>query len=348
MRKLVTLQRVLDVQPIPGADAIEVATILGWKIVVKKGEFHINDKVVYFEVDSMIPVNNHMFEFLAERGTTRMEIAENEYITGHRLRTIKLRGQISQGLAMPVVTFEPKTIEYLNTLSEGDEVKQLNDINDIEVVKYNRIMTDPNMIGLYDSRIAPTTGAVRIQSLVNDYDTIKTFTNLEASIKIDGESTTVYSPDGIDVKVYSHGAELGPESLRRLELQELGFIDEAKDNPGKAYQMEYVGPGIRGNTLKLPNRKFFIFSIVGKHHKFYSRDEWSEFALANATPLVQNFEFPDTIDELIELVATYRGHITKNILDEGIVVHVFDENLMSIQPTNNIKVLSNKWLLKYD
>ena len=71
-------------------------------------------------------------------------------------------------------------------------------------------------------------------------------------------------------------------------------------------------------------------------------------ALANATPLVQNFEFPDTIDELIELVATYRGHITKNILDEGIVVHVFDENLMSIQPTNNIKVLSNKWLLKYD
>lgn len=55
MRKLATIQRVLSLNPIPDADAIEVAQVLGWKVVVKKGEFNVNDLVVYCEIDSLMP-----------------------------------------------------------------------------------------------------------------------------------------------------------------------------------------------------------------------------------------------------------------------------------------------------
>ena len=58
MRKLASIQKIIDIQPIEGADAIEVATVNGWKVVVKKNEFNIDDLVVYVEVDSWIPNQN--------------------------------------------------------------------------------------------------------------------------------------------------------------------------------------------------------------------------------------------------------------------------------------------------
>ena len=93
-RKLVTVQKILDLQPIPGADAIEVAQVLGWKCVVKKGEFKVGDICAYFEIDSLLPVEPWT-DFL-RKGDHRP----------FRLRTIKLRGVQSQGLALPMSHFE--------------------------------------------------------------------------------------------------------------------------------------------------------------------------------------------------------------------------------------------------
>ena len=53
-RKLAHIEYITDIQPIPKADLIAVATVLGWKVVVKKGEFKVGDKVVYVEVDSIM------------------------------------------------------------------------------------------------------------------------------------------------------------------------------------------------------------------------------------------------------------------------------------------------------
>ena len=56
-RKLATIREISEIQPIPEADAIEVATVGGWKCVIKKGAFKVGDKAVYIEIDSMIPTN---------------------------------------------------------------------------------------------------------------------------------------------------------------------------------------------------------------------------------------------------------------------------------------------------
>lgn len=92
-RKLVSIQTIDDVQPIENADSIEVALVGGWNIVIRKGEFKKGDKAFYFEIDSMLPLEDKRFSFLESRGKK----IQNG-ILYHRLKTAKLRGQISQGL----------------------------------------------------------------------------------------------------------------------------------------------------------------------------------------------------------------------------------------------------------
>lgn len=110
MRKLVTIQTIDDITPIEGADNIELAHIKGWKVVVRKNEFYVGQMVFYFEIDSMIPLDRGYFAFLESRGAKTLD--GKKY---HRLKTIKLRGQISQGLILPTV------IEMINPISKLDE-----------------------------------------------------------------------------------------------------------------------------------------------------------------------------------------------------------------------------------
>lgn len=85
--KMAHIEEIVDVSPIEGADLIEVVAVLGWKCVAKKGDFKVGDKCVYVEIDSICPPTE-MFKFLKDRK--------------YRIRTIKLRKQISQGLALPI------------------------------------------------------------------------------------------------------------------------------------------------------------------------------------------------------------------------------------------------------
>ena len=96
-RKLVTVRTIDALDPIEGKDLIEVATIEGWKVVVKKGEFKVGDPCVYFEIDSFLPDGNPAWQFLVDKSSRTFEGQK-----GHKLRTIKMGGVTSQGLALPL------------------------------------------------------------------------------------------------------------------------------------------------------------------------------------------------------------------------------------------------------
>ena len=81
MRNLASIQKISKLEPIPNADTIEKATVLGWELVVKKGEFKEGDLCVYCEIDSVLPERPE-FEFLRTKK--------------FRIKTIKFKGQISQ------------------------------------------------------------------------------------------------------------------------------------------------------------------------------------------------------------------------------------------------------------
>jgi RNA ligase (TIGR02306 family) len=99
-RSLVTARTIDGLFPIEGADAIEVAQVDGWKVVVKKGEFNVNDPCLYFEIDSFLPEGNPAWQFLVDK---QPKVFNG--VRGHKLRTIKLRGQISQGFVVPYKAF---------------------------------------------------------------------------------------------------------------------------------------------------------------------------------------------------------------------------------------------------
>lgn len=119
MRKLASIQKIAHVRPIEGADKIEVVGVLGWECVSKKGEFREGDPCLYFEIDSLLP-QEERYEFL-RASSYRKDLGR------FRLRTVRLRRQLSQGLAFPVSLFPEAA-----GLPEGSDLTDLLNVEKYE------------------------------------------------------------------------------------------------------------------------------------------------------------------------------------------------------------------------
>lgn len=257
MRKLVTVREVTGIVPIDGADAIELAIIDGWQCVVKKGEFKVGEQAVYFEIDSFLPIEDKRFGFIMPRGTVRFEGG-----LGHKLRSIKLRGQLSQGLLLPLKDFPeigPAPFIAGHDWSEVLNVKKWEAPIPAQLAGQVR--------GSFPSFI-PKTDEERIQ---NFRDPLKTFADLtfEVSLKLNGSSMTVY-----------YFAEEEPAygvCSRNLNLK---ITDENQDNTlisvakrydlerklketgrNLALQGELIGDGIQKNFEQISGQDFYVFRI---------------------------------------------------------------------------------------
>ena len=160
MRKLASIQRVYEIEPIEGADRIELAHVLGWKCVVNKGQFKPMDTGVYFEIDSFLPIRPE-FEFLRASSYKKTDVMGE----GFRLRTMKFRGQISQGLLLPVSAFP--AIDSSSPV--GTDVTDLLGVRKWEVEE--RITTGGTIIGTLPHDV-PHTDETRVQAepgLIQDF-----------------------------------------------------------------------------------------------------------------------------------------------------------------------------------
>jgi len=124
MRQLASIQRIKSINPIDNADQIEVATVLGWHAVVEKSKHKAGDLIIFFEIDSFLPIKEE-FEFLRSRCYKKMDHGD-----GFRLKTIRLRKQVSQGLVMPL-SIIPDCLAY-------DEVEGYDLTEALGVIKYER------------------------------------------------------------------------------------------------------------------------------------------------------------------------------------------------------------------
>lgn len=136
MRKLASIQRIWKVEPIEGADHIELAHVLGWQCVVNKGQFQPMDTAVYFEIDSFLPIRDE-FEFLRTSSYKKTDIMGE----GFRLRTLRFRGQISQGLLLPTSLFP----EIPKDANVGTDVTELLGVRKWEIEE--RATTGGTVIG---------------------------------------------------------------------------------------------------------------------------------------------------------------------------------------------------------
>ena len=343
LRKLASIRVISDIQPIEGADAIELAIVDGWKVVVAKNVGHqIGNKVVYCEIDSFLPIEPE-FEFL--RKTSFKKMGEVE---GFRLKTIKLRGQLSQGLLIPlddaIQVMKRRNDEvYTEMLEVGKDVSQL-----LGIQKYEPPIPAElagKVKGLFPSFLRKT-DEERVQNLKTEYEewknSDKTFYVTE---KLDGSSATFYIKDDV-FGVCSRNLELLETEgntfwkvARKLDL-------EAKmRNFGGDFSLqgELIGEGIQGNPYKIVGHSVRFFNVFdvedGEYlslHQFKFITE--KLGLETVPILDESFKLPDTIDELLAY-AENKSVLNPNFDREGVVIRSTDR-------TVSFKSISNKFLLK--
>ena len=328
IRKLATIRTISNIYPIPGADAIDVATVDGWKVVVRKGEFSIGEQVIYIEIDSWVPTK--IAPFLSKGKAPKVF---ND-VKGEKLRTIRLRGQVSQGLILPYrILTEP-----LN----DDLTAQLG------IQKWEAPIPAQlagRIIGGFPAAI-PKTDEERIQNLTNEFKGWQEQgLSFEVTEKLNGSSMTVFLHDGV-FGVCSRNFNLAQDETNTFwrvaiaqglqgKLERIGY--------NLALQGELIGNGVQGNSYNL-EQQFIVFTIYniseGRYLTPKERVELcSQYTLSHVPVLASNH----CIDgySLETLLEKSQGTSALNcaIEREGVVFKCCDN------PSIHFKVISTRFLL---
>lgn len=381
MRTLASIQIIDDIQPIEGADRIEVASVLGWQCVVKKGEFQPGNPCVYFEIDSVLPPREWA-DFMRDRK--------------YRVKTIKLRKQISQGLALPLDSFpefsllSPRVGDDVTDIlgvtkyvhpSELDPVQQV-------VKKYPWYTRLPLGMRLYRylhprrgnwPEWLPKTDETRVQNLSN-IDKHIGDRQLYATEKLEGQSLTYFFNRSVRDGLFAKG--IGGVCSRNInfyhwETQENNWCTYAREHNlveglenycrenkvSLAIQGELIGPGIQDNIYELCSRDFYVFniwnideqrylnlsekldvlSVLLQKHVPFIKFESSEEPLSFPHYTIRlPKEHPYTREEFLQVADGMSIIPESECLREGLVFRDIEDDGFSF------KAVSNKYLLKYN
>jgi RNA ligase (TIGR02306 family) len=331
-RKLASIQIVKEVRPIDGADAIEVVRINNWDVVSKKGEYKVGDFCIYCEIDSFLPIKEE-FEFLRKTSYKKM----SDGTEGFRLKTIRLRGQLSQGLLLSI-----HILPIGELVSEGMDVTEM-----LGIVKYEPPIPaelQGKVKGMFPSFLRKT-DEERIQNLSSEYENIRLSNkSFYVTEKLDGSSATFYYKDG-EFGVCSRNLELLETDgnsfwkvARELNIEE----SLSKLGYNVCIQGEIIGEGIQSNPYKIKGQtvKFFnAFNIdTQRNIPFNSFILLMEQLGLDTVPILDyEFKLPNTIDELLSF-ADNKSQLNGNFDREGIVIRSYDRKI-------SFKVISNKFLL---
>ena len=366
MRKLASVQKIINIRPIEGADKIEVCNILGWECVIaKKDNFKVGDLVVYCEVDSVMPEKPE-FEFLRERK--------------FRIKTIKLKGQVSQGIVFPLSILPKST-----SCNEGDDVTEI-----LGIVKHDPQLQEEMVLA----------EQARSQSKVNkffmkfawyrfiyfklhhkdkgwpkwiaqtDEERCQTCVRMLVSRpnsewyiseKLDGQSSTFFvgterrwGIKRLEFGVCSRKVRLGkPDNSSYWAMANkydigkklLGF-----KRAGIVVQGECCGPKIQKNKYQLDEQDLFVFNVIDNGVK-YTLGQMKIFCAQNGLKVVpvvnEAWTFtncdrpvPEIIKELVTMSAG-TSILNKNTLREGLVFRL-QEN-----PNVSFKVINPNFSIKY-
>ena len=337
-RKMATIQRIDELNPIEGADKIEVATVGGWKVVCQKGLYTVGDLAVYCEIDSFIPTA--IAPFLTRDGHYPKTY---EGVEGERLKTVKLRGQISQGLLLPLKEMYG-ALRGLNDHFDGQDVSE-----NLGIVKYEPPVS-AQLAGIskgsFPSQI-PKTDQERCQNLKREIAG-SIGTAFEVTEKLDGSSMTVYLLDGV-FGVCSRNLDLKEsegntfwKAARELDLETK--MRDVADN--FAIQGELIGEGIQKNIYGIKGHEFHVYDmydiLVGAYMPPPQvSNNCEKFGLHHCPVLDDNCILTeyDTVDRLLEL-AEGKSRLNSKVDREGLVFKAVNGGF-------SFKAISNKFLMKH-
>lgn len=356
MSGLATVQKIIDIQPIEGADKIVTAFVLGWQVVIKKDEFKVGDLVCYIQIDTIVP-ETEQFEFLRDRK--------------FRVRTIKLRKQISQGLIIPVST------SWKGGLCEGDDVTGFVGVKKYEKVdnnplekyekprmpksffkkyiylfKYNFLYKAlpnlrPKLRSSFPTHLVSITDEERIQNIPH---ILKTHVGKEFSLsyKLDGSSITI-----IHSRVF--GKSKFRICSRRFELHDkrndwykvfeqtkfkdeiLKLVKQFRTND-IIIQGEAIGK-FNGNHHNLQSEQIRVFNIYVNGRRLKPNEFYDAVLPLNIPhcPKYKSLTLNHDLQEVLS-ISEIKDKLNPNVEAEGLVWRCVDDG-------TSFKVINNKYLL---
>jgi len=353
MRKLVTIRTIDRLIPIDGCDNICLAVIDGWQVIVKKTEFVVGDSCLFFEIDSFIPITDERFNSLKPTKFNGIE--------GYRLKTLKIRKTLSQGLALPLMMFPEIQDFFLEDYSEA-----------LGVVKYDNSVAEAKggvksgySAWKFPSYI-PKTDQERVQNLTSYFTTMKDEV-FEETLKLDGSSITCFVMPKPRTWIQKLLNKLGIKTKltqefrvcsRNLEIKEPKDSTERQSDfwavakkykldekipLGYAVQGEMIGPKIQANHEKVHDLEVYAFDVYDiENSRYLLPDERREFCAIYNIPHVPviNTDYKPFASDLQVLLARAEGQsINPGTISEGRVYKHVSKDI-------SFKVISNLYLLK--
>ena len=358
-RKLASIREITEIRPIPDADAIECAYVGGWPVVVKKGEFQVGDLAVYCEIDSWVP--HELAPFLSKDKEPR----EYNGVKGERLRTVKLRGQISQGLLIAFSEKEDTILGSCYTLkTEKTAIKLCHpigkDLTEILGIQKWEPPISAQLQGMIKGNFPsfiPKTDQERCQNVVSNIFNKHKDETFEVTIKLDGSSCTIYVKDG-EVGVCSRNLDLKEtegnsfwKAARDQNIVEALLTYNEVTGHNIALQFELIGSGIQGNQEKIQGQRLYLFDIFDIDTQTYMKPGHrlaflEDILIANGayiehTPIWDLRTYVGSRFTNVEALLSYATGPSLNpaVKREGLVFKSYDSQF-------SFKAISNQWLLK--
>lgn len=360
MRKLASVQRIAGLQPIDGRDRIELASVLGWHVIVKKDEFSVGDLCVYIEIDSVLPEKPE-FEFLRPKN--------------FRIKTMKMGGAISQGIVFPM------SLLPAGDYAEGDDVTDIIGVKQFEpTMDVERGNDQPqkqpkrskflmrfkwyrDRLPKKKSRAFPDfiskTDEIRIQNvpfMLEDKSEDYIVTE-----KVDGQSATYalvlhkrrlpflkpkeeYIVCSRNLRLFEHDDSNYWKVSDKYHMRAaLKAMLSSRGGDWIAVQGEIIAPNVQKNKYGVTEPEFYVFNVITPEGRLGSNEAKNGVQCVGGlkfVPILQYcYRLPDTVDEMIAY-ADGKSELS-DTLREGVVVRSSDGQ-------KSFKAVSNAFLLKWN
>lgn len=335
-RKMATVERIAEIRAIPDADKICSYRVKGWWVTDQVGKYEVDQLVIYCEPDSWIPTE--IAPFLSKGKEPR----EFNGIKGEKLRTIRLKKVLSQGLLLPL---EPTCVNIESELFEGLDVSF-----PLGIQKWEAPI-NAQLAGLARGLLPAgliKTDQERIQNIGSylKYYVGKTF---EVTEKLHGSSCTMYLDNANDFHVCSRNLDLKFDENNSFWKAAIKYDVETKmKNAGMQginIQGELIGEGINGNQYKV-DLEFHVFDMYDvnrcEYAPSFNRQQICEALGLKHVPVLEHS--PLTIEDTVEIILQAAEGVSKlnGSNREGVVYKCVTE------PSISFKAVSNSWLEKND
>jgi len=329
-KALATIEKIISIIKHPNADRLYIATVNGWQCVTAE-PYQVDDLVIYIQIDTTIP-RKPWSEFLFKDAERQRE----------RLKSIKLRGAVSQGLLLPVVILPDPS-----SAVEGADVSDL-----LEIQKYEKPIEGEtlNPKGNFPHHLVPKTDEERIQNYTRIITDL-VGTDVYISLKCDGMSGTFIKLDGM-LTVCSRNLELKDGNNHYWSMARKYNLAEVM-NEGEVIQSEIIGPGIQKNHAGDSEVTMRVFNVGHVHtvsnSGYFDYDILVKYCNDKHLPMVPVlytglWKF-DNLQQLLDFADAQK--YWNGAQAEGIVIRTLKESRHPVLGRLSFKVISNKFAIKH-